>query len=404
MRRAWFLAVVLSSLEVSAGERLRIQGAASVAERLADVVGDRFSARYADLGLEWSGAGSGGALGALFAGAAEIAINSRPASADELELARRLGLELEEVPLGLSGIAVVVHPDNDVPSLSLEELRTLYSGRIVRWLGFGGMDEAVHLLSLPEASGVRDVFEELVVGSSDEELAATTARLPAAALLERVASDRGAVGFVSVSAIRDRAAVRTVPITASQGDAPSLPSLETFSGIYPLRYPIWLYMLGEPTGELQRLITLLLLHDGPELLAEAGFLPLPSFDVVARSIERSRPRDSEVSVTRVGFGFRGSRLSRTARRDLEALAERLNGVEADLWITGHVEPTEATDGSPGLALARVESVVDVFVRAGVARSTMVLKDRGAREPVASNETPDGRRANRRADIWVVPQR
>ena len=256
----------------------------------------------------------------------------------------------------------------------------------------------MRLLTLPESSGVREDFEEIVLGEVQRGMrpGSEITFLPASRLLERVASDRGAVGFVSSS--RDRSSVRTVPIRAGESDEAVLPTPATIARDYALRHAVWLYLLGEPRAGLRRFITFLLLHDGRKLLEESGFVPVPSFGVVARHVSLPQSVPSETSVARIPFGFRARRLRRSARRRLASLAERLRGRDVVLWVAGHVEPSEAL---PELARARAEAVADVLAEAGWDRSRIVVQARGSREPVASNETTVGRQANRRADVWVL---
>lgn len=43
-------------------------------------------------------------------------------------------------------------------------------------------------------------------------------------------------------------------------------------------------------------------------------------------------------------------------------------------------------------------------RLGVGVSRVVVKERGTSEPVAPNDSLDGRRSNRRANVWILPER
>jgi len=378
------------------GEDIRLQGSVSAADALRSVLSDGFNARFGDVELVWESAGSGAAFVALFSGDADVGVVSRSVRAEEVSLASRLGLELKETILALDGLAVVVHPRNDVRSFSVEQLESLYAGRIVRWLGFGGGDEEVRLLSLTASSGIQSEFREIVFRNPTLPFASSTEYLASSAeILERVASERGAVGFVSMS--YDRSRVRTVPIVEGSG-RPLLPSAATVGdGSYPLRYPLRLYTVADPADELQHFLRFLYLHDGPGLVAAAGLVPVQAFAAMTRSAARARHR-AQVSVTRIGFGFRGARLDADARRDLMEMASRLAGSEEGVWITGHEEPTEARDE---LAAARSRSVAEFLQGQNIDPSRMTIDSRGASEPLVSNAELEGRRLNRRVDVWVL---
>ena len=385
------------SPQASGGEDIRLQGSASAANALRSVLSDGFTTRFGDVELLWDSAGSGAAFVALFSGDADVGVVSRSVRVEEVNLASRLGLDLRESILALDGLALVVHPRNRVQSLSMEQLESLYAGRIVRWLGVGGIDESVRLLSTAASSGAQSEFCELVFHDPTLPFASSAEYLMSSAeILERVASDRGAVGFVSMS--YDRSRVRTVPIVAASGEA-LLPSAVTVGdGTYPLRYPLRLYTVGDPKDELRHFLRFLYLHDGPTLVADAGLVPVQAFASVSRSAARPRRR-AQVSLTRVGFGFRGSRLDGDARRELTDVASRLAVSEESVWITGHEEPSEARDE---LAAARARTVAEFLEGQRIDPSRMTVDSRGTSEPLASNAELDGRRSNRRVDVWIVP--
>lgn len=394
-------ATILSSFAAHgvSSESVRIQGSVDVFERVGAALTERFGARYGDVSLAWDAAGSGAVFAALFAGTADLGVSTRAIADQEIELARRLGLELKESALALDGLAVIVHPDNDVPRLTIEQLEALYLGRIVRWLGFGGIDEAIHLLGPPDAAGAQSVFKNLVLGNPGERFARSTDYLRMDDIVERVAFDRGAVGFVSMS--RDLSAVRTVPIVGPSGKE-FLPDIGgVASGAYPLCHAIWLYRVGAATGELRHFLRFLLLHDGQRVLADAGFVPVSGFHGFERRAG-TLGDVPDVMMRRVGFGFRGSRLSRAARTILEDVANGLAATSDGVWIRGHEEPTE-NGADAELSLARAQSVADFLEQLGIDLSRMVVDSRGAGAPVSSNRTAEGRRVNRRADIWILPE-
>ena len=200
---------------------------------------------------------------------------------------------------------------------------------------------------------------------------------------------------------RDLSTVRTVPIVGPSGED-YLPDIgNVASGSYPLRHAVWLYMVGEATGELRHFLTFLLLHDGQGVLADAGFVPVPGLRGLGRRVGASVDVP-DVMMRRIGFGFRGSRLNARARAILEEVANRLAATGDGVWIRGHEEPGEnGTDAE--VSLARARAIADFLELSGIERSRMVVDGGGAAEPASANEALDGRRVNRRADIWILPE-
>ena len=79
---------------------------------------------------------------------------------------------LVRIPVGLDGIAVVVHTDNPVEVLTLAQVRDLFRGRALNWEQVGGAARDVLLVSREGGSATRDLFEERVM---DEDRVALTA-------------------------------------------------------------------------------------------------------------------------------------------------------------------------------------------------------------------------------------
>jgi phosphate transport system substrate-binding protein len=146
------LAFFATRASADAQERISVRGPADVLERLSDFR-EAVARWHPDLDVEWSGDEGVASFGELFDGSVDLLLSTRALSPREQSLARRLSLEIHETVAGLDAVAVVVHPDNFVESLTLEQLRTLFSGKIVGWYGFGGSDRAVRLLAPVPWSG-----------------------------------------------------------------------------------------------------------------------------------------------------------------------------------------------------------------------------------------------------------
>jgi len=96
-----------------------------VFDRVGAALTARFSARYGAVSLAWDAAGSGAAFTALFAGEADLGVSTRTIVAQELELARRLGLELTETAVALDGLASAIETSSNGSGLGA-------SSRIIR--------------------------------------------------------------------------------------------------------------------------------------------------------------------------------------------------------------------------------------------------------------------------------
>ncbi|MDW8337217.1 MAG: OmpA family protein [Tepidimonas sp.] len=76
---------------------------------------------------------------------------------------------------------------------------------------------------------------------------------------------------------------------------------------------------------------------------------------------------------------------------------------ARVTIIGHTDNTGSDAINNPLSINRAAAVRDYLVSRGVGIERIAIDGRGAREPIASNATPEGRAKNRRVEIFVAEQ-
>ncbi|HJS75211.1 MAG TPA: substrate-binding domain-containing protein, partial [Vicinamibacteria bacterium] len=155
--------LVLFPLAVAAQERLTVYGHADVIERLKGLE-EVVSKWHPDLKVEWKRDESGVSFTPLFDGSADLLLSLRCIEAWERALAGVLSLEIHEDAAGLDAVSVIVHPDNPVDSLTLEQVPTLFSGKILGWYGFGGSDRPIRLLAPSPSSGEYQALQRISPG------------------------------------------------------------------------------------------------------------------------------------------------------------------------------------------------------------------------------------------------
>ena len=139
--------------------------------------------------------GSGSGITAVQEGTCDIGLSSRALKDEE-----KAG-GLKETVLAYDGIAIIVHPDNPVSDLSIEQIAKLYTGEITNWKDVGGKDAQVVLIGREAASGTRDGFES-ITGTKDkcqyrQELTST------GDVITAVSQNPDAIGYASLASIKD---------------------------------------------------------------------------------------------------------------------------------------------------------------------------------------------------------
>ena len=162
-------------------------------------------------------------------------------------------------PIGQDGVAVIVHPENDVLRLTTQEIRDIYQGRITNWLELGGEDRPILVVSREGGSGTRAEFDRLVMG--DRRTTQTAAIAPSsAAMVTSVGRDPAAIGYVSMSYLNPTVRAVSVDDVA--------PTLENVAGnSYPLRSTLFIVGAREPEGDFRAFIGWVQSPEGQAIVA-----------------------------------------------------------------------------------------------------------------------------------------
>lgn len=128
--------------------------------------------------------------------------------------------KLFRIPIGLDGLAIIVHQENRLANVTLIELQELYSGRQWNWQAFGGQDAEVLLVTREAGSGAHTRFTERVMGQVP--LALTAVVMPTSAdVVDYVASRPTAIGYVSRAYVLDQLAVSGAVTTTATTTPPT---------------------------------------------------------------------------------------------------------------------------------------------------------------------------------------
>lgn len=107
---------------------------------------------------------------------------------------------------------------------------------------------------------------------------------------------------------------------------------------------------------------------------------------------------------RVLFEVDQSELSAEAVGTIDKLAAVLTSVGIDgAGVEGHTDSSGSDDYNQQLSERRATAVKVQFVKAGMAEANVRAVGRGETQPIASNDTPEGRTQNRRVVIVVTPE-
>lgn len=181
--------------------RLSVVGSTSV-QPIAEILAEEYMKVNPKRIVNVQGGGSSAGIKAVRDGIADIGTSSRRLKPEE-----QVGLTAVEI--ARDGIAIVIHPDNPVEELKLDQLRKIYSGEIKNWSEVGGKDEAIMVVNREEGSGTRTAFSEIVMGETPLGTKSVV-QGSTGSVRQTVFGEPKAIGYISLAALDS--SVKTVRI------------------------------------------------------------------------------------------------------------------------------------------------------------------------------------------------
>jgi outer membrane protein OmpA-like peptidoglycan-associated protein len=123
-------------------------------------------------------------------------------------------------------------------------------------------------------------------------------------------------------------------------------------------------------------------------------------------LEVERLQDGSIRMdipSEVLFDFDSARIKSSFMPTLNEVASILNQeTRSTVQIVGHTDSTGDDGYNLRLSRERANSVADALSARGVAYNRLYTEGRGEEQPVASNATEQGRRENRRVELFIRP--
>jgi len=226
-----------------------------------------------------SGGGSGTGIAALINGTVDLANASREIKPEEIELAKKGGHDPVKHTVGYDALAVFLHPDNPIDTLSLEQLATIYGdgGSSTSWsdLGVnvpGCSDQSIIVVSRQNNSGTYAYFRETVLGKGDFRLG-TRDMHGSKDVVDLVEKTPCAIGYSGLAYANEH--VKMVCISETTGGECVSPSEETASDrSYPIARGLYMYTNGQPEGDVAAYLDWIKSDAGQCIIMKMGYAPV----------------------------------------------------------------------------------------------------------------------------------
>ena len=383
--------------------------------------------------IEIAALGAGGAFRGLLGGDAAIGMSSRPVRPREAQVLEQAGLgnladPANEHILALDGIITVVHRSNPVRAISTENMAAVFAGQITNWAQLGGPDAPINLYVRDEESGTRSVFESLIMAPAAAQMAERSTVLDSnSELSDAVAADPYGIGFTGFA---DERNARALGIQEVCGIVTQATPFTIKAEEYPLARRLYLYTTDKAIPpHAKSLLEFATSDDAQDIISSLGFIDqgissepvnnqglrfASSILSAQNTAELLQLRDMAatlVNAERMSTTFRfqpgSSLLDNKAQRDVVRIAEMISRGDfenKDVMLVGFTDSIGRPDLNEALSFRRADQVRQAILESlpdgALQADDINVLGYGEVSPVGCNETFNGRRINRRVEIWV----
>jgi len=226
-----------------------------------------------------SGGGSGTGIAALINGTVDIANASRAMKDKEIKQAKDGGHDPVQHIVGYDALAVYLHADNPMTSLSIEQLAQIYGdgGSYTKWTDLGVevpgcKDQTLVVISRQNNSGTYAYFRKTILGKGDFRLG-TRDMHGSKDVVDLVENTPCAIGYSGLAYATEH--IKLACISQQTGGECTDPSVETASdGSYPIARPLFMYTSGEPVGYVGEYLNWIKSDAGQCIIQAKGYAPV----------------------------------------------------------------------------------------------------------------------------------
>lgn len=176
--------------------------------------------------------------------------------------------------IALDGIAVVLHPNNKVTDLTLENLKKIFNRQIINWKDVGGEDKKIVVITREFGSGTRSAFEE-ITGLDKNSEGKIQSQITSEAMvvtdsgqiLSNVSTKENSIGYVSLGNVNSK--VKTARIQNVECIEANIKN-----GSYPISRSLYLIVKNgnENKTIIKDFIDFILSDEGQKGVVDIGFI------------------------------------------------------------------------------------------------------------------------------------
>ncbi len=233
-----------------------------------------------NIAVSVGGGGSGTGFQAMLNGTADLVNASRRIDTSELERARSLGMDPVEHIVGFDALAIYVHTDNPLKSITFPQLAQIYgrNGEIKAWsdLGIevpGCKDQKIVRVGRQNSSGTYVYFRAAVLKERNKYDLGILDMLSSKDVIQLVERTPCAIGYSGLAYATPK--VKLVCVAADDTGPCVEPSISSaIDKSYPISRPLLIYTKGQTSGTINAYLDWIVSDEGRCIIQQQGYAPV----------------------------------------------------------------------------------------------------------------------------------
>ena len=210
----------------------------------------------------------------LIRGEVDIIFAAGP-SKRKKRMRKRVGKALKLTPIGKESFVFFVNSKNPVKGLTIDEIKSIYSGKTVNWKELGGKNKEIRAFQRPENSGSQTALQNLMGNTPIMDPPTDDVISLMGGIIDEVSAYKNynnAIGYTfryySTQMVKNNK-IRLLEINGVE------PTVETIrSGDYPITGDVYAITAGSDNPHIDTFIDWILSEQGQEILEKTGYVPV----------------------------------------------------------------------------------------------------------------------------------
>ncbi len=171
-------------------------------EKVIGVLSEAFMQENSGTKITYDATGSGTGIESAKNGSCDLGLSSRALKSSETGL--------KSYTIALDGIAVIVNANCGVNNLTIDQISSIFTGKVTNWKEVGGSDLEISCVGREAGSGTRDGFESITKTADSCKLAQELTST--GAVITAVGASKNAIGYASLSSVEGQQNVKVVKV------------------------------------------------------------------------------------------------------------------------------------------------------------------------------------------------